>query len=76
MSNTTRQFQGCTAERQDVPFGVLRGAGSFDDPQGVDPAANDAPMTRRTPLAAPDASAPVSNLLISSWYAISGTAMS
>ena len=75
MSNTTRQFQRCTAERQDVPFAVLRGAGSFYDPQGVDPAANDAPMARRSPLAAPDASVPASNLSISNWYAISGTSM-
>jgi hypothetical protein len=75
MTSTTRQLQGCTADRQDAPFEALYGAGPFGDSPDFGQAANDAPPVRRATVAPGEVLAPGANLSIASWYAISGTAM-
>ena len=75
MTSTTRQLQGCTADRQDAPFEALYGAAPLGDSQGFGQAANDAPPMRRGTVAPTEVLAPCANLSIASWYAISGTAM-
>lgn len=75
MTSTPRQFQEDPVDRQEVSGELLCGDA---EPVGrLDPglARHEAPAVRYSAAPLRDALTPVSNLSISSWYAISGTAM-
>lgn len=75
MTSNPHQFQGYAADRQELAGHVLRGDTDPGHLEGADPALNDALQLRCSLGLARDDLATVSNLSISSWYAISGTAM-
>jgi hypothetical protein len=75
MTSNPRQFQGYVADRQEWAGNVQRGDADPGRLQGAAPAPDDAQRTRGSQSLSRDDLAGVSNLSISSWYAISGTAM-
>lgn len=75
MTSQLRQFQGYVATRQELPLDALDGEVARNDLRAGATAINDAMRPRCGQATSGDVLAPASNLSISSWYAISGTAM-
>lgn len=75
MTSQPRQFQGYVATRQEMPLDAPPAEVARNDLRAGATATNDAMRQRYGQATSGDVLAPVSNLSISSWYAISGTAM-
>jgi hypothetical protein len=75
MTSNPRQFQGYVADRPEWAGNVQYGDADPGKLPGADPAPHDAQRVRGSQAVSRDDLASVSNLSISSWYAISGTAM-
>ena len=75
MTSLPRQFQGYTSARQELAGDVLPGDAVRNDCQAFGPALHEVLQPRCSPVPSSEGLLPVSNLSISSWYAISGTAM-